>query len=88
MTRGGPSQWPEAIITGGELEVPRAHYDPMYYEDEDRNTPEKLVDLPEDYPYTVDKIGLPFVNPWNSWIRPTALAFYPGRTYGADHVSR
>ena len=77
MTRGGPSQWPETIVTGVERGVPRAHYDPMYYEDEDRDTPEKLVDLPEDYPYTVDKIGLPFVNLWNSWIRPTALAFYP-----------
>lgn len=89
MTEGGPSQWPETIATGGEPDVPRAHYDPVYYQDEDRDIPEKLVDLPEDYPYTVDKIGLPFVNPWSSWIRPTALAFYPdGRmvltTYPGD----
>ena len=89
MTRGGPAQWGETIAAAGALDVPRAHYDPLYYEDEDRDIPEKLVDLPEDYPYTVDRIGLPFANPWNSWIRPTALAFFPnGRlaltTYPGD----
>lgn len=89
MIQGGPPQWEETVATSGELDVPRAHYDPLYYEDEDRETPEKLVALPEDYPYTVDRIGLPFANPWNSWIRPTALAFFPdGRlvlaTYPGD----
>ena len=89
LTRGGPSRWPEEISVRGALGVPRAHYDPIHYEDEDREAPEKLVEIPEDYPYTVDRIGLPFANPWNSWIRPTALAFYPdGRlvltTYAGD----
>ena len=40
----------ENDVTGEERGVPRAHYDPMYYEDEDRDTPEKLVDLPKIIP--------------------------------------
>ena len=47
-----------------------------------------MVD-PEPFPYTLDTVDLPEENPWNAWLRPSDLAFFPdGRlalcTYGGD----
>lgn len=89
LVRGGPRRWPETVTTGGRLDAVRAHFDPVHYRAKDRDAPGKLVDLPADYPYTVDEIALPFDNPWNAWVRPTDLEFFPdGRlvlaTYTGD----
>jgi hypothetical protein len=63
------------VTVKGKLNVAKPHFDPRFYEDEDKTIPSKLVNLPEDYPYSVDNIGLPFNNAYNSWIRPTTLSF-------------
>jgi hypothetical protein len=34
-----------------------------------------MVDIPTDYPYTVDDIALPFDNAYNAWVRPTSVGF-------------
>jgi mono/diheme cytochrome c family protein len=44
---------------------------------------------PSDLAYTLDTLGLPEPNPWNAWLRTSALAFFPdGRmvisTHGGD----
>ena len=62
-TRGGPSRWPEVLVTRGELGDER--------------------------PYALDTLTLPESNPWNAWLRTSALDFFPdGRavvsTYGGD----
>lgn len=59
----------------GQLNVSRPHFDPIYYKDQDKTSPSKLVSIPEDYPYVVDKIALPFDNSYQAWIRPTAIEF-------------
>lgn len=59
----------------GQLNVSRPHFDPMYYRDQDKTSPSKLVAIPADYPYAVDNIALPFDNPEMAWIRPTAIDF-------------
>lgn len=88
-TRGGERLWKETIITEGQRNVGRPHYDPIHYEKSDRDALENLVTIPDNYPYTVDRITLPFDNPWGSWIRPTGFDFFPdGRavvsTYAGD----
>jgi Cytochrome C oxidase, cbb3-type, subunit III len=75
MTKGGSSLWPNRVITKGIMNVARPHFDPKYNSDKDRLSPNKMVDIPTDYPYTVDNIGLPFDNAYNAWIRPTSLGF-------------
>jgi hypothetical protein len=75
MIKGGPAMYNKKVIVKGELNVSRPHFDPKYFEDEDKTNSKKLVALPEDYPYTIDNITLPFNNAYNSWIRPTALRF-------------
>ena len=89
LAGGGPRRWAGTIITAGRLDAARAHFDPVHYRAKDREAPGKLVDLPPDYPYTVDEIALPFDNPWNAWVRPTDVEFFPdGRlvlaTYTGD----
>lgn len=75
LTRGGPPRWPEVVVNRGRLDVPRPRlHSPAEDHDDGSEEPEH-VEIPDDYPYTVDEIGLPFDNPWNSWIRPTAVAF-------------
>lgn len=76
LIKGGPAQWPHKIKVKGDLNVGRPHYDPIFARDEDKRTnPDKLVEIPKDYPYTVDNITLPFNNPYSSWIRPASLGF-------------
>lgn len=75
MIRGGPAWWTKKVKATGKLNAAKPHFDPKYFEDEDKTTAKKLVKIPSDYPYTVDNIGLPFNNAYNAWIRPTALDF-------------
>ncbi|HTE30375.1 MAG TPA: DUF6797 domain-containing protein, partial [Chryseolinea sp.] len=75
LIQGGPAVWTKHVIVKGELDVARPHFDPKYFEDEDKTNAKKLVKLPAGYPYTVDNITLPFDNAYNAWIRPTALRF-------------
>jgi cytochrome c5 len=88
-TKGGERLWKETIVTQGQLNTGRPRYDPVHYGKKDQNAPENLVTIPENYPYAVDRITLPFDNPWGSWIRPTGFDFFPdGRaivsTYAGD----
>jgi hypothetical protein len=76
LAQGGPRRWAGAVTTEIQRDVGRAHYDPVYYQDADRDQPGKLVPIPPDYPYAVDEIALPFANPWDAWMRPTALDFF------------
>jgi hypothetical protein len=74
---GGPVVWSQKITTRSRMDIGRPHYDPIYYGDDDMMTNEKkLLAIPDDYPYVVDELVLPFENPWNSWIRPTGLDFF------------
>ncbi|WP_221392890.1 DUF6797 domain-containing protein [Dyadobacter sp. NIV53] len=75
MTNGSTAIGAKKVLTKGEINASRPHFDPKYYKDKDKTAPEKLVAIPEDYPYAVDNIGLPFDNPYNAWIRPTAVDF-------------
>ncbi len=75
-TKGGDPLWNKTIALQGALDVGIPHYDPIHYESKDKLTSENLVKIPEDYPYVVDRIPLPFNNPWNSWIRPSGLDFF------------
>ena len=64
LTGGGPSQWPEDLVTAGELGDGGG-------------------------PYVLDTLSLPEENPWNAWLRTSALDFLDdGRaavaTYGGD----
>jgi cytochrome c5 len=88
-THGGERVWDQSIVTKGQQNIGRPHYDPVHYGKPDQNAPEHLVTIPENYPYTVDQILLPFDNPWGSWIRPTGFDFFhDGRavisTYAGD----
>ncbi|MFH5886470.1 hypothetical protein ACG2F4_19375, partial [Halalkalibaculum sp. DA3122] len=89
FTQGGPRVWKETVVTKGQLNAGRPHYDPIHYGKADQEAPENLVTIPEGYPYTVDQITLPFDNPWGSWIRPSGFDFFgDGRavvsTYAGD----
>jgi hypothetical protein len=75
MINGAPARWTKEVISSGELNVNKPHFDPIYREDSNRTDPAKAVEMPNDYPYTIDNIGLPFDNAYGSWIRPTCLAF-------------
>ena len=75
MIVGGPAQWAKKVIATGELNANNAHFDPIFREDIDRSIPTKAVPIPADYPYTIDRIGLPFNNAYNAWVRPTCLGF-------------
>lgn len=71
----------------GITNVARPHFDSRFYKDKDKTSISKLVNIPLDYPYTVDQITLPYDNRYNAWIRPTALAFRPdGGLYVGTYV--
>ncbi|HRN55536.1 MAG TPA: hypothetical protein PLL71_03745, partial [Agriterribacter sp.] len=75
LIKGGKRMWDYSVPAKGERNAGKPHADPLYYKDQDKTAPHKLVKIRNDYPYAVDNIGLPFNNESNSWIRPTALAF-------------
>jgi mono/diheme cytochrome c family protein len=75
MVKGGEALWNTKVVTKGEVNASRPHFDTRYFKDKDKTAPEKLVAIPADYPYVVDNIGLPFDNAYNAWVRPTSLDF-------------
>ena len=75
MIKGGSAHWTKKVSTSGQTNVSKPHFDPRYFEDEDKTIAKKLVKIPTDFPYTVDNISLPFNNAYNSWIRTTSLGF-------------
>lgn len=75
LIEGGTAQWITKVKTVGKLYTGKPHFDPIYSKDEDKTSPSKAVNLPDNYPYAVDDIPLPFNNPWNAWVRPTSLGF-------------
>jgi cytochrome c5 len=86
---GGDETWNEWVVTQGVPDVGRPRYDPIHYGEQNPAAPEYLVTIPDNYPYVVDRITLPFDNPWGSWIRPTGFDFFEdGRmvmsTYAGD----
>lgn len=88
-TKGGARSWEQNITLQGALNVGAPHYDPKNYEKKDRLAQPNLVNIPENYPYVVDRVPLPFNNPWDSWFRPSGLDFFrDGRlvvsTYSGD----
>lgn len=66
---------PSIQVTKGIVNAARPHFDPRYYKDKDKTAISKLVNIPLDYPYTVDQLTLPYDNRYNAWIRPTAACF-------------
>jgi hypothetical protein len=76
FTEGGDPLWNTTITLKGALDVGIPHYDPIHYNSKHKLEPDNLVQIPENYPYVVDRIPLPFNNPWNSWIRPSGLDFF------------
>lgn len=71
----------------GIVNASRPHFDSRYYKDKDKTSASKLVQIPADYPYTVDQITLPCDNSYNAWIRPTTLTFRPdGGLYIGTYV--
>ena len=75
MMKGSNAFRTKKVAAKGLINAARPHFDPRYYEDQDKSLPSKLVDIPNDYPYTIDNIGLPFDNAYNAWVRPTSLDF-------------
>jgi len=74
-------------VAKGTTNAARPHFDSRFYKDKDKTSISKLVNIPLDYPYTVDQITLPYDNPYNAWIRPTTLAFRPdGGLYVGTYV--
>lgn len=89
FTKGGDRLWKETFMLKGQLDVGEPHYDPVHYGKENQSAHESQVKIPENYPYVVDRIPLPFNNTWNSWMRPSGLDFFSdGRlamsTYSGD----
>lgn len=76
FTKGGDPLWNASITLKGALDVGVPHYNPIHYNSTDKLEPENLVEIPENYPYVVDRVPLPFNNPWHSWIRPSGLDFF------------
>ena len=98
---GGPKRWHKIIATKGQLNVRKTHYVPIEgsnYRDTDAPKLKKAepptgdvkkVRLPTNAPYEYDDLPLPVDNPWNAWMRASALdCFSDGRiavaTLGGD----
>ena len=77
FVKGGSPLWNEQITLQGAIDVGTPHYDPIHYGEDDQEAAENKVTIPANYPYVVDRIPLPFENPWDSWIRPSGLDFFP-----------
>ena len=78
---GGAPRWTTTIETAGTLDVKKARYDPIDYRRTEGISPFRIkdrprVDLPADPAYVVDDLTLPDDNPWNAWMRMSALDFY------------
>ncbi len=91
---GGEPRWDTIIETTGLLDVKKPRYDPIDYRRTEGISPFRVKDrpripLPENPAYVMDELLLPDDNPWNAWMRMSALDFFPdGRlaaaTLGGD----
>ncbi len=78
---GGAPRWTTTIETAGILDVKAARYDPIDYRRTEGISPFRIKDrprvsLPADPAYVVDDLTLPEDNPWNAWMRMSALDFF------------
>jgi len=78
VKNGGKSRWNKIMITKGILDIPNTHYDPIEYrnEDADEFKAYRKVAMWANKPYVVDDLPLPVDNPWNAWMRMSALDFF------------
>jgi mono/diheme cytochrome c family protein len=79
---GGAPRWDETLVTQGTLDVRNTRYDPIDYRRTEGVSPFRVKDRPRlpwpDRPtaYVHDDIALPDDNPWNAWMRMSALDFF------------
>jgi len=78
---GGAPRWTEAIETKGILDATKPRYDPIDYRRTEGISPFRIKDrprvrLPDDPAYVMDELLLPDDNPWNAWMRMSALDFF------------
>ncbi len=81
VKQGGAPRWTTTIETVGILDVKNARYDPIDYRRTEGISPFRIKDrprvsLPADPAYVVDDLTLPDDNPWNAWMRMSALDFF------------
>ena len=91
---GGAPRWTEVIETAGLLDATKPRYDPIDYRRTEGVSPFRIKDRPrvrlaDNAAYVMDELLLPDDNPWNAWMRMSALDFFPdGRlavsTLGGD----
>ncbi len=78
--KGGPRLWNKEITSQGKLNVKRYHYDPVVWrdsdEDDERGGRRRRVWVQNDPAYVYDNITVPQKNPWNAWLRTSALDFF------------
>ncbi|MCS5703992.1 MAG: hypothetical protein NZ847_15455, partial [Acidobacteria bacterium] len=79
---GGAPRWNQTLVTQGILNVRKPRYDPIDYRRTEGVSPFRIKDRPrvelpqEPAAYVVDEIPLPDDNPWNAWMRTSALDFF------------
>lgn len=79
---GGAPRWNQTLVTQGILNVRKPRYDPIDYRRTEGVSPFRIKDRPrvelpqEPAAYVVDEILLPDDNPWNAWMRTSALDFF------------
>ena len=81
LRQGGAPRWVTIIETAGILDVKNARYDPIDYRRTEGINPTRIKDrprvsLPANPAYVVDDLTLPEDNPWNAWMRMSALDFF------------
>ena len=70
---GGPRIWRDTIATSITLDDEALHYDPVDYEEPNRR---RGLASRAHVPYVMDTIALPEPNPWNAWMRMSAIDFF------------
>jgi len=78
---GGAPRWTEVIETTGLLDATKPRYDPIDYRRTEGVSPFRIKDrprvrLPDNPAYVMDELLLPDENPWNAWMRMSALDFF------------
>ena len=81
VRQGGAPRWTTTIETAGTLDVKRTRYDPIDYRRTEGISPFRVKDRPRlrpaaDPAYVIDDLALPDDNPWNAWMRMSALDFF------------
>ena len=78
---GGSPRWSEVIETSGHLNATKPRYDPIDYRRTEGISPFRIKDRPrvrlaDNAAYVMDELELPVDNPWNAWMRMSALDFF------------